>query len=50
MRPGDIVYYGGHVAIYIGDGTVVHASNPENGIRYSSWNYRTPISIRRVIG
>lgn len=49
MRAGDIVYYGGHVAIYIGDGCVVHASNPETGVKISSWNYRTPISIRRVV-
>ncbi len=50
MRPGDIVYYGGHVAIYIGDGMVVHASDRETGIKYSKWNYRTPITIRNVLG
>ncbi|WP_434310832.1 NlpC/P60 family protein [Hominifimenecus sp. rT4P-3] len=49
MKPGDIIYYGGHVAIYIGDGCVVHASSPETGIKISSWNYRTPKSIRNVL-
>ena len=50
MRPGDILYYGGHVAIYIGDGQIVHASNPETGIKISKWNYRTPVTIRNVLG
>ncbi len=47
--PGDIVYYGGHIGIYVGDGTVVHASCERDGIKYSSWNYRSVISIRNVI-
>ena len=50
LRPGDIIYYGGHVAIYIGDGQVVHASSPETGIRISSWNYRSPVTMRNVLG
>ena len=50
MRAGDIIFYGGHVAIYIGDGQVVHASSPSTGIKISTWNYRTPKSIRNVIG
>lgn len=49
MEPGDIIYYGGHVAIYIGGGQVVHASSPETGVKISSWNYRTPKSIRNVL-
>ncbi len=49
MKPGDIIYYGGHVAIYIGDGLVVHASSPETGVKISNWNYRTPKSIRNVL-
>ena len=49
MKPGDIVHYKGHVAIYIGDGCVVHASSPSTGVKISSWNYRTPESIRNVI-
>ena len=56
MRPGDLVFYtdsGGtinHVALYIGNGQVVHASNRRDGIKISTWNYRTPISIRNVFG
>lgn len=50
MRPGDIVYYGGHIAIYIGDGLVVHASSAKTGVKISNWNYRTVLGIRNVIG
>ena len=55
MRPGDLVFYskgGGinHVAIYIGDGQVCHASNARDGIKISTWNYRTPVAIRNVLG
>ena len=49
MEPGDIVYYGGHVAIYIGDGKVVHASNEKTGVKVSDWNYRGVAGIRNVI-
>ena len=56
MRPGDLVFYtnsGGtinHVALYIGNGQVVHASNPSSGIKISRWNYRTPAKIVNVLG
>ena len=49
MQAGDLVYYGGHIAIYIGNGQVVHASNEQTGIKISTWNYRTPVSIRNVL-
>ena len=43
-----------HVAVYIGGGQVVHASNsapyPRGGIKISNVNYRTPICARRIIG
>lgn len=50
MRPGDLVFYsngGGinHVALYIGNRQVVHASNPSTGIKISTYNYRTPAKI-----
>lgn len=56
MRPGDLLFYsnsGGtinHVAMYIGNGQIVHAANRRSGIKISSWNYRTPTRIRNVIG
>ncbi len=49
IRPGDLIYYGGHIAIYIGDGQVVHASNRKTGIKVSIWNYRSVRSIRNVL-
>lgn len=59
LRAGDLVFYGDggsidHVALYIGGGQVVHASNsapyPRGGIKISNVNYRTPICARRIIG
>ena len=47
MSPGDIIYYGGHVGIYIGNGTIVHASTAATGIKYSSATYRSIITVRR---
>jgi len=49
MQPGDIICYSGHVGIYIGNNTIVHASTPEGGIKYTSpVNYRPIIAIRRI--
>ena len=48
MQPGDIVCYSGHVGIYAGNGTIVHASTPSSGITYSNVNYRSPICVRRI--
>ncbi len=49
MQPGDILYYGGHVGIYVGNGTIVHASTAATGIKYSSAYYRTIITVRRFV-
>lgn len=54
-RPGDLVFYGSnksadHVAIYIGDGKVIHASNEKNGIMISDWNYRKSVGVKNIIG
>ena len=49
MRAGDIVCYDGHVAIYIGGGRIVHASNKKEGIKISpNYAYRTVVAIRRI--
>ena len=55
MKPGDLIFYGNgrsinHVAMYIGNGQVVHASTYKTGIKTSPWNYRTPVKIVNVIG
>ena len=47
VQAGDIIYYGNHVAIYIGNGKVVHASTRETGIKISNYTYRPPLCVRR---
>ena len=47
-RPGDLVCFYGHVGIYIGDGMMVHASNPRDGIKVSPAGYRSIATIRRI--
>lgn len=53
MKAGDLIFYasGGsinHVAIYIGNGKVISASNEKNGIKISRYDYRTPVKIVSV--
>jgi Cell wall-associated hydrolases (invasion-associated proteins) len=49
-KPGDIICYSGHVAIYMGGGSIVHASNAKDGIKISgNAAYRTILAVRRVI-
>lgn len=47
VQPGDIIYYGDHVGIYIGGGQIVHASTAKTGIKISHYMYRTPIRVSR---
>ncbi|MBO5372677.1 MAG: C40 family peptidase [Lachnospiraceae bacterium] len=52
-QPGDLFFYGSgrrisHVAIYIGNGQIVHASSARTGIKISSAYYRTPICVTRL--
>lgn len=53
LRPGDLVFYGSgeveHVAMYIGDGRIVHASNSRTGIITANLYYRTPYGAVRII-
>lgn len=48
-QPGDIIYYGGHVGIYIGNGQIVHASTERTGIKVAPATYRSIVTIRRVV-
>lgn len=56
LKPGDLVFYGNsstgyitHVAIYMGNGRIIHASNPRDGIKTSNMYYRQPIKYVRYI-
>ncbi len=54
LKPGDLIFYGrgstiNHVAIYIGGGQIVHASNKRDGIKISNYMYRTPLKCVRVL-
>ena len=55
-KVGDLIFYANsngvidHVAIYIGNNQIVHAANTKSGIKINNWDYRTPHSIRNVLG
>ena len=56
MRPPDLIFYTdsrgklNHVAMYIGNGQIVHAASRRSGIKISTWNYRKPKTIRNMLG
>lgn len=55
MSPGDLVFYAysngrvHHVAMYIGNGTIIHAASKRQGIILSQWNYQAPKYIRKLL-
>lgn len=55
IQPGDLIFYNndkgviGHVAIYIGNEQIIHASSPKSGIKISKYNYRTPAKYVRIL-
>lgn len=55
LEPGDLIFYARdngvvyHVALYIGDGKVVHAANSKAGIIISEYTYMKPYKARRII-
>lgn len=54
IQMGDLIFYSrngviNHVAIYMGNGKVIHASSPETGIRITNYNYRQPVKAVRYI-
>ena len=48
-QPGDIIYYGGHGGIYIGNGQIVHASTERTGIKITAATYRSIVTVRRIV-
>ena len=49
-QPGDLICYSGHVAMYIGNGKIVHASTRKTGIKISPRaNYRKVVAVRRIV-
>lgn len=55
LQPGDLIFYGNsrgtinHVALYIGGGQVIHASDEISGIKINNYNYRTPVKYVSIL-
>lgn len=48
-QPGDLICYAGHVAMYIGNGKIVHASSRKTGIIIGYATYKPIICVRRIV-
>ncbi len=48
-KPGDLIWYSGHIAIYMGNGKIVHAANERLGITVSSVYFKSILGIRRIV-
>ncbi|MDF2888941.1 MAG: hypothetical protein K0R23_3326 [Lacrimispora sp.] len=48
-RPGDLISYIGHIGIYTGNGQLIHASGPEDGIKISNVDFQPVQSVRRIL-
>ena len=47
--PGDLIWYSGHIGIYMGNNQLVHASNKKDGIKISDADYKPILGIRRIV-
>lgn len=48
-EPGDVIFYPGHAALYLGNGKIIHASSSATGIKISNANYRSYTNIQRML-
>lgn len=48
-QPGDLIYYSGHIGIYIGNRQIVHASTSKSGIKVSNADFKPILSVRRIV-
>ena len=54
LKKGDLIFYDNegvinHVGIYMGEGKIIHSSNPRTGISTTKYNYRSPVKILRIL-
>ena len=48
-QPGDLLYFPGHYALYLGDGKIIHASNKRTGVIISGIGNRKILAVRRLV-